>query len=75
LTVFAQLLLYHFILLSESTFLFHYPIGAFRRKAVYKNEVFPTLDKVIDRLCETILSLTADVIKSITGHSWILQLF
>jgi len=45
------------------------------RKRGFKNEVFPTLDKVIDRLCETILSLTADVIKSITGRSWILQLF
>ncbi len=45
------------------------------RKRGFKNEVFHTLDKVIDRLCETIRSLTADVIKSITGRSWILQLF
>ncbi len=45
------------------------------RKRGFKNEVFHTLDKVIDRLCETIRSLTPDVIKSITGRSWILQLF
>ncbi len=45
------------------------------RKRGFKNEVFPTLDKVIDRLCETIRSLTPEAIKSITGRSWILQLF
>ncbi len=45
------------------------------RKRGFKNEVFRTLDKVIDRLCETICSLTPDIIKSIAGRSWILQLF
>ncbi len=45
------------------------------RKRGFKNEVFHTLDKVIDRLSETIRSLTPEVIKSITGRSWILQLF
>ena len=32
----------------------------------FRNEVFKSLDKVIDRLCDTIVSLTSDVIKSIT---------
>ena len=45
------------------------------RKRGFKNEIFPTLEKVIDRLCETIRSLTNDVIKSITGRDWILNCF
>lgn len=45
------------------------------RKRGFRNEVFNTLDKVVDRLCETICSLTADVIKSITGRKWILECF
>ena len=45
------------------------------RKRGFKNEVFKTLDNVIDRLCDTICSLTSDVIKSITGRDWILPIF
>jgi transposase len=44
------------------------------RKLGFRNEVFETLAKVVDRLCETIRSLTPDTIKSITGRSWILEL-
>jgi hypothetical protein len=44
------------------------------RKLGFRNEVFETLAKVVDRLCETIRSLTPDTIKSITGRSWILAL-
>ena len=36
------------------------------RKCGFRNEMFQTLDKVIDRLCDTICSLSHDVIKSIT---------
>ena len=45
------------------------------RKLDFKNEIFPSLEKVIDRLCHTICSLSADVIKSITGRDWILNCF
>lgn len=45
------------------------------RSRGFKNEVFITLDKVMDRLCDTICSLTADTIKSITGREWILSCF
>jgi len=45
------------------------------RKRGFRNEVFTTLDQVIDRLCETIRSLSHDVIRSITGRNWILQCF
>lgn len=45
------------------------------RKRGFKNEVFQTLDNVVDRLCDTINSLTADIIKSITGRKWILSTF
>ena len=45
------------------------------RKRGFKNELFTTLVKVVDRLCETIVSLTADTIKSITGRDWILSMF
>ena len=45
------------------------------RKIGFRNEVFATLEKVVDRLCETIRALTADTIKSITGRDWILSCF
>ena len=35
------------------------------REKVFANEVFPTLEHVIDRLCETINTLTNEVVKSI----------
>ena len=41
----------------------------------FHNEVFQTLDKVVDRLCDTISSLTCETIRSITGRSWILSCF
>lgn len=45
------------------------------RKIGFKNEVFPSLQKVVDRLCSTICLLSNDLIKSITGRSWILESF
>ena len=45
------------------------------RKMGFRNEVFSTLDKVVDRLCDTICSLSANVIKSITGRDWVLNCF
>jgi len=45
------------------------------RKRGFKNEVFRTLEKVVDRLCDTICSLTCDTVKSITGRDWILSMF
>ena len=44
------------------------------RKRGFRNEIFQTLDKVVDRLCETICSLSNDIVKSITGRHWILSL-
>ena len=45
------------------------------RKRGFKNEVFQTLQKVVDRLCDTICSLSKETIKSITGRDWILSRF
>ena len=45
------------------------------RKRGFKNEMFKTLEKVVDRLCETIRSLTPDDVKSITGREWMLSMF
>lgn len=45
------------------------------RKRGFKNEVFASLEKVIDRLCDTICSLSEELIRSITGRKWILNLF
>lgn len=45
------------------------------RKRGFKNEVFSTLDKVIERLCDTINSITNEVIQSITCRNWILRCF
>ena len=41
----------------------------------FRNEVFATLEKVVDRLCDTICTLTSDTIKSITRRSWIINCF
>ena len=40
-----------------------------------RNEVFATLEKVVDRLCDTICTLTSDTIKSMTRRSWIVNFF
>ncbi len=45
------------------------------RKRGFQNEVFTTLEKVVDRLCDTICSLSSQVISSITGRNWIIKLF
>ena len=45
------------------------------RKRGFRNEIFKTLDAVIDRLCETVCSLSCETVKSITGRNWILQCF
>ena len=45
------------------------------RKRGFRNEVFATLEKVVDRLCDTICSLTPDTIFSITGRNWIINSF
>ena len=40
----------------------------------FKNEVFSTLSKVMDRLCEIICKLTHQTIMSITGRDWIMSI-
>jgi len=45
------------------------------RKRGFKNEVFSTLEKVVDRLCDVICSLTPTVIHCITGREWIIKCF
>ena len=43
------------------------------RKRGFRNETFKTLDQVIDRLCDTICSLSNATVMSITARDWILQ--
>ncbi|MBR6825826.1 MAG: transposase [Oscillospiraceae bacterium] len=45
------------------------------RKRGFRNEVFSSPEKVVDRLCDTICTLTKDVISSITGREWIIKYF
>ncbi len=45
------------------------------RKNGFKNQLFITLNKVIDQLCDSICSLTSDTINSITCRSWIRSMF
>lgn len=72
--------------LPENIVLFHIPpytpemnpiaqIWKEIRKLGFRNEVFATLEKVVDRLCDTISSLSNQVISSITGRQWIIELF
>jgi putative transposase len=42
------------------------------RKRGFRNEIFQTLTKVIDRLCDTICSLSRHTIMSITARNWII---
>lgn len=50
-------------------------IWKFLRLHGFRNEVFPTLAHVVDRLCDTICSLSNDTIMSITARPWILSCF
>jgi len=45
------------------------------RKAGFCNEVFNSLEKVVDWLYDNICNLSKNIIKSITGHDWILEIF
>ena len=48
-------------------------IWAWLRRHGFRNEVFQTLNHVLDRLCETISLLSTDIVKSVTHRNWILQ--
>ena len=41
----------------------------------FRNEVFATLDKVEERLCETINGLAPEIVRSITLRDWIYKIF
>ena len=45
------------------------------RRIGFRNEIFSTLEKVVERLCDTICALSAEMIQSITGREWILSCF
>lgn len=45
------------------------------RKRGFRNEIFVSLEKVMDRLCDTIRNLSADLIMSVTGRKWIIEAF
>ena len=45
------------------------------RKRGFRNEVFRSLGDVVNRLCETIRSLTKQTIHSITARDWIVACF
>lgn len=45
------------------------------RKRGFQNEIFATLNKVMDRLCDTICSLKNSDIQSITTRNWIIECF
>jgi len=47
-------------------------IWAWLRLHGFRNEIFQTLNCVVDRLCDVIRSLTLDTVKSITHRNWIL---
>ena len=41
----------------------------------FHNEAFQTLEKVVDRLCDTICELSSETIRSITSRDWIIKCF
>jgi putative transposase len=46
-------------------------IWAWLRLHGFRNEIFPSLDKVVERLCDTICALSSDTVKSISHRQWI----
>jgi putative transposase len=50
-------------------------IWSWIRRRGFKNEIFKSLDKVVDGLCDPVCSLTNSIVKSITGREWILSMF
>jgi len=48
-------------------------IWAWLRLHGFRNEIFQTLNCVVDRLCDVICSLTLDTVKSITHRNWIIS--
>ena len=47
-------------------------IWAWLRLHGFRNEIFDSLDKVVDRLCDTISNLLPDTVKSISLRKWML---
>lgn len=47
-------------------------VGKELRKRGFRNEVLTSLERVVECICDYIYSLTADVVRSITAHSWTL---
>jgi len=45
------------------------------RKMGFKNILFKSLEKVIDKLCQTVNELDNTTVQSITGRDWILTMF
>lgn len=45
------------------------------RKRGFSNEYFDSLEKVIDRLCDTLNSLDNDTVKHITQRRWIKDIY
>ena len=45
------------------------------RRIGFRNEIFSTLEKVVDRLCESICSLTPETTQSVTLRDWIVKCF
>ena len=41
----------------------------------FHNEIFPTLEDVVQRLCKVISSLSKQIVRSITSRDWIIQCF
>jgi len=45
------------------------------RTCGFKNVLFSSLTNVIDKLCDVIINLSVDTVKSITGRDWIKAMF
>ena len=45
------------------------------RKRGFRNEIFQTLNKVVERLCGTIRNIPSATIMSITARDWIIKSF
>lgn len=60
---------------SADNVLIFFPYSFCVSKLGFRNEIFATLEKVVDRLCATICRLSSILIRSITGRNWIIAIF
>jgi len=46
-----------------------------RKDGGFKNNLFNSLNDVVDKLCDTLPSIKKELVRSVCGWSWIVEMF